>query len=117
MLYFVHGGEKGFFRASIFVRPPRADRDLLHARSGDRALALAPRNANGFLYRGLAFSASGDIDHAIADYSAAIRLNPNAASAYTYRGLAYASRDQADLAIADFTDAIKQPDSGEAHTY
>src|SRR5260370_73981 len=57
--------------------------------------------------RGVAYGATGDNDHAIADYSDAIRLNPKVAGAYANRGRAYRAKGDNDHAIADYTKAIK----------
>lgn len=56
--------------------------------------------------RGLAYSAKGEYDRAIADHSKAIALNPNFAMAYLYRGHAYRKKGQYHRAIADFDKAI-----------
>ena len=47
-----------------------------------------------FNRRGLAYDSQGDLDHAIADYSEAIRLNRKFAIAFADRGGAY--KPQAD---------------------
>jgi tetratricopeptide (TPR) repeat protein len=48
----------------------------------------------------------GDYDHAIEDYSEAIRLDPKNASAFYHRGYAYRSTDYA-RAFTDFNEAIR----------
>ena len=65
--------------------------------------------------RGLAYENKGDYNHAIADYSEAIRLNPNFANAFNNRGLAYAGLGDFDRAIADYSEAIRlNPNFAEA---
>ncbi|TAG97690.1 MAG: tetratricopeptide repeat protein [Oscillatoriales cyanobacterium] len=66
---------------------------------------------------GLAKSEAGDIEGAIADYTAAIRLNPNYAEAYNKRGIIHA-RNLKDYpaAKADFDRAIAiNPNYGDAY--
>ena len=59
---------------------------------------------------GLDFYEKKDYDHAISEYSEAIRLDPNNdfanASVYYYRGLAYRYKSEYDQAIRDFNRAI-----------
>ncbi len=49
----------------------------------------------------------GDIDHALADFDAAVKLNPNDAIAINNRGLAHRNKGEAEAAVADFSAAIK----------
>jgi tetratricopeptide (TPR) repeat protein len=56
--------------------------------------------------RGLAYSAKGDNDRAIADYNQAISLAPKDGHAYFYRALAYSAKGDNDRAIADYNQAI-----------
>jgi formylglycine-generating enzyme required for sulfatase activity/Tfp pilus assembly protein PilF len=60
-----------------------------------------------YLDRGIAYRAKGDLDHAIADYSEAIKLDPKDAVAYVNRGVAYRAKGDLDHAIADYSEAIK----------
>jgi tetratricopeptide (TPR) repeat protein len=60
-----------------------------------------------YLNRGNVYRAKGDYDHAIADYSEAIRLNPEFAVTYINRGLVYFSKRDDDSAIADYSEAIR----------
>jgi Tetratricopeptide repeat len=64
---------------------------------GDTMRAVA------YVARGLAWQAKGDLDHALADYTDAIRLNPRDALAYNNRGLLWREKGDADRAIADLT--------------
>ena len=67
--------------------------------------------------RGIAYSAKGDYDQAIADYNQAIRLNPNYGMAYYNRGSAYADKRDYDRAIADFEVALRiNPNDANART-
>jgi len=54
--------------------------------------------AAAFTVRGRAYRAKGDYDHAIADYTEAIRIEPN----YS-RGIAYFNKKDYDRAVADYT--------------
>jgi len=70
-------------------------------------------SAEAYLRRGDQYSEIRDFDHAIADYSQAIRLKPNYPEAYNNRGLSYSLFGKIDMpkAIADFSQAIKlRPD-------
>ncbi|HEX9412659.1 MAG TPA: tetratricopeptide repeat protein, partial [Ktedonobacterales bacterium] len=55
--------------------------------------------------RGYAHQRHGDLDAAIADYSAAIKIDPLYYTALFGRGVAYAAQGKRDLAIADLTAA------------
>jgi tetratricopeptide (TPR) repeat protein len=44
--------------------------------------------STAFNNRGNTYKAKGDLDHAIADFSQAIRINPRSAVAYFNRGIA-----------------------------
>ena len=66
-----------------------------------------PKDAQGYLKRGLAFAKKGDPNRAITDFDKALKLNPNYAEAYFNRGLVYSHQKEEDRAIADFTEAIK----------
>jgi lipoprotein NlpI len=73
--------------------------------------------AIAYYRRGLAYVAKGDPDHAIADYTEAIRLDPKFAQAYGSRGNVYLD-DKGDLdrAIADYSEMIRL-DPKEARIY
>ncbi len=57
--------------------------------------------------RGFAYGAKGDNDHAIVEYSDAIRFDPKYPIAYNNRGVAYGAKGDNDHAIADYTEAIR----------
>ena len=63
----------------------------------------------GLVYgtRGNIWAAQGDFDHAIADYTEALKLGPKFARGYVNRGHAWAAKGDFDHAIADCTQAIK----------
>jgi lipoprotein NlpI len=72
--------------------------------------------AEEFYEHGKRFSSDKNSDHAIYNYSKAIKLNPKMVKAYNNRGIAYVWRKQYDLAIADFNTAIKfDPNNGQAY--
>jgi lipoprotein NlpI len=60
-----------------------------------------------FYNRGRGWSAKGDTDRAIADFSEAIRLNPQHAKAFNNRGNRWADKGDNDRAIADYNEAIR----------
>jgi tetratricopeptide (TPR) repeat protein len=78
------------------------------------ALRRDPKKAIGYVTRGRAYYYIEDYDHAIADFTEALRLEP-AAMTYCLRGDAYARKRDCDHAIADITEAIRRKDS--AHFY
>jgi tetratricopeptide (TPR) repeat protein len=57
--------------------------------------------------RAWAFASKGDDDHAIADYSEAIRLDTKFAIAYHDRARAYHRKSDYDRAISDYSEAIR----------
>jgi tetratricopeptide (TPR) repeat protein len=77
----------------------------------DKPLAWSRTN------RGIAYTAKGDFDHALADFNAALALDPAYATAFASRGSAYDNKGDHDHAIADFSEAIKlDPNSVDALT-
>jgi tetratricopeptide (TPR) repeat protein len=64
--------------------------------------------AEAYVRRGDQYSEMKDYDHAIADYTQAIRLKPDYAEAYNNRGLAYSLKSKSEMAnaIADYSQAI-----------
>src|SRR5260221_14230859 len=68
------------------------------------------------LFRSNAYDDKGDHDHAIADYTQAIRLDPNYASAYMERGIVYKRLKEYDRAVQDFSEAIRiKPENARAY--
>jgi CHAT domain-containing protein/Tfp pilus assembly protein PilF len=68
----------------------------------------SPRfKAMALVNRGIAFSATGDREKALADFDEAIRADSSFFHAYYSRGLALVSSDQQNLAFADFEQAIR----------
>jgi len=57
--------------------------------------------------RGRAYRAKGDYDHAIADYTEAIRIEPNYVLAVYSRGIAYFNKKDYDRAVADYTMSLR----------
>jgi tetratricopeptide (TPR) repeat protein len=75
-----------------------------------------PGTAGTFLDRGIQFTARGDFDRAIENFSEAIKLKPNFAAAYNNRGIAYYNKKDYDREIADYTQAIRlDPDYAPAY--
>src|SRR5208282_210583 len=66
--------------------------------------------------RGLEAARRHDDDHAIAEFSEAIRLKPDHSLAYYNRANAYSDKGDYDKAIADYNEAIRlNPNFVEAH--
>ena len=74
--------------------------------ASDRSLDAHDR-AIAYLDRGLAYYAKNDLDHAIDDWSEAIKLDPSYLHAYNNRGKAYRAKGDYAQAIADYSQAIK----------
>src|SRR5579864_3954032 len=71
--------------------------------------------AGAYTNRGRAYEDRGDMDHAIQDFSEAIRNDPKLAGAYFGRGTAYTGKGAYDLAIQDYNQAIRfEPSNSEA---
>jgi tetratricopeptide (TPR) repeat protein len=92
------------------VRPPPAPEDDQFFKG------LQPNPSTTFNNRGNVYFEKGDYDHAIADYSEAIRLDPNVAIYYSNRGMAYSNKNDYDRAIADYSEAIRL-DPNDAKEY
>jgi tetratricopeptide (TPR) repeat protein len=74
-----------------------------------------PDSFFAFNNRANAYAAKADWDHALADYTEALRRNPKFAAAMRNRGLAYARKGDFEHAIQDFTDAARlDPDDPHA---
>jgi len=70
---------------------------------------------NTYLRRGNAYFKKGDYNHAIEDYSLAIRINPKNALLFHLRGVAYCKKNNFDNAIVDFTQEIRLNPVEEAY--
>jgi len=76
-----------------------------------------PHNrAVSYYDRGNAYKNLKDYDHALADYSEALKLDPRYAHAYLNRGFVYVAKNDADHALADLNRSI-QLDPGETMGY
>jgi tetratricopeptide (TPR) repeat protein len=64
--------------------------------------------ARPYYDRGAAYQLKSDFDHAIADYSRALKLNPSYVEAYHARSVAYSNQGASARAIADL-ERIIQP--------
>ena len=73
----------------------------------NRAIEIAPNNADAYYNRGKARTELRDPQGAIADYTEAIRLNPELAGAYGNRGLLYAETGDRAAAVADLRQALQ----------
>jgi tetratricopeptide (TPR) repeat protein len=82
------------------------DRNAIDARSG-ATLSDDRAYADYFYGRGVAYQGKGDLDRAIADFTAAIRLQPRFAIAYASRGSAYEANGECGRAAADYSEAIR----------
>ena len=89
------------------------NKSLIHDASGNsisdynKAIELAPDNADAYYKRGNDYDEMGEYSKAIADYNKAIELRPNHLSAYYNRGCAYGEIGGYGKAIADYNKAIE----------
>ena len=74
---------------------------------GNHMVALAPRSAPVYLYRGGAYYLMGDYEKSIQDCTKAIAIKSDYAAAYDTRGLAHNGRRDHEQAIRDFSQAIQ----------
>ena len=72
-----------------------------------RSSTLEPKADYTLYSRGIAYRDQGNLDQAIADFTAALGINPNYTPAYHERGVAYRMKGDRELAIADFREAIR----------
>ncbi|HEU4381674.1 MAG TPA: tetratricopeptide repeat protein [Hyphomicrobiaceae bacterium] len=77
----------------------------LRIRGCSALIERAPNDTAGYHNRAVAYSAAGDMDKAIADYTKVIEIAPENASAYDNRSRALASRGDYSQAAADKTRA------------
>jgi tetratricopeptide (TPR) repeat protein len=93
---------------------------------GEKSIAACSRllgkvrgsdRANLYGWRGSHYSAKGDYDRAIADFSESIRLNPKSAAPYHNRAGAYAAKGELDRALADYSEGIRLlPNNAASYT-
>jgi tetratricopeptide (TPR) repeat protein len=119
------------FSQALKLMPAKADsastlrsegRQLGTFLGGDREVPIVnfffSELSDYFLYinRGTAYLSKQDYDHALADFSQAIKTEPNRAAAYFNRAAIFTSKENYDLAIADCNQVIKlQPDFALAY--
>ena len=60
-----------------------------------------------YTIRGLAWEYLGDLDRALADFSAAIRLDPGFASAFNNRGIIYEIKGDSAAALQNYDEALR----------
>ncbi len=85
---------------------PKPDRETKSRKKGETA-TRAPKDADGFLKRGLARQASGDQDGAIEDFTKAIGLDPALSKAYGARGVSREAKGDHGGAKADYSKMLE----------
>lgn len=81
----------------------------------EHAVATAP-SARAFTQLGMAYSAAGDLDRAIAQYRSALALQPDFRDAHLNLGTALGRQGKLDDALREFTIAVDlDPGLAEAH--
>ena len=73
----------------------------------DKAIAVAPKSAQAYLNRAMAYQALGDSDRALEDFDKAVRYAPYAARGYYHRSLLLRQRGETRKAEADRTRAAE----------
>ncbi|MYF24894.1 MAG: tetratricopeptide repeat protein [Nitrospira sp. SB0678_bin_10] len=76
-------------------------------RANDKAIHLEANFPEAYNNRGIAKTALGRLDDALADYDKAIRLKPKFAKAYNNRGMVKKKLRRLDDALADYDEAIR----------
>lgn len=72
--------------------------------------------ANLLAARGTAYHRLGDYEHAMIDYTAALRLDPHDSASHYNRGLISQQRGDVSGAVAEFRAAVREdPNNAEAH--
>jgi pimeloyl-ACP methyl ester carboxylesterase len=78
-------------------------------------ILMEPKPVGVFNVLSTTYVPEGNYDHAIQDYTEAIRQNPQSASAFPSRGSAYLDKGDYDQAVQDFNQAIRlDPQSASA---
>ncbi len=77
------------------------------AESYSKAIAIDPKLAAAFHFRGNAYTALGDRKAAISEYTKAIRIEPKFAAALVSRGILMSETGNFDGAVSDFSRVIK----------
>lgn len=87
----------------------------------DEAINLQPGSAVYYMYRGIAYNDSGDVDRGLQDFDTALKMaNDDALSSMIYaaRAQTFRSRGKLDEAIQDYTQAIRlSPDSAYKYSF
>lgn len=82
----------------------------------DKALEVAPENANAHYHKGLALEARGDLDQAVTQYREATRLKPTEVNFYVQLARAYEITEDNVAALTTYQDAlILKPSSAHLH--
>ncbi len=68
----------------------------------NRAIAIDPSLADGYVGRGNALNTLERYEAAVADYDRAIAIDPSLANAYVNRGIAHSHLGNLNLAVADY---------------
>lgn len=70
-------------------------------------IQLRPQDAPGYLGRGLAHEARGDLEPAAADYSTAVRLQPDGGSGFLLRARVRQRQGRTDDALTDLSEHLR----------
>jgi Flp pilus assembly protein TadD len=80
----------------------------------DQVITRFPKEAEGYLWRGIAWSEKHCFGWAIDDFTEAIRLSPQDAHGYYLRGNAWFANERFDEAARDFATAVNlEPNNAE----
>ena len=107
-VYVRHAVEQRAQQAELKMRQAEQQRLAEEERQASEAReAEEKRKAQEAEKKGMAASASGDLDGAIANFSEALQFDPKNAVVFFNRGLAYSNKRDTDRAIADYSEAIR----------
>lgn len=100
------------FRGQAYKRSGLFDQALDDT---NKALALAPGDANAYIDRGNVYKDKHQFDRALEDYDQAIRLDPKNATAFYDRANFFLDRRQYERSVQDLDQAIRlKPDYASA---
>ncbi|MGH8319359.1 MAG: aspartyl protease family protein [Steroidobacteraceae bacterium] len=123
-LYFTYNGGPLFNLnlpqvASGAAKPARGtpgNTSQASATTGGQPASDAPKDADGFRRRGMAYASMREFDRALADLTRACELAPQDAKDHYERGVIYAEDSQFQAALADFDATLTlEPDDIDAH--
>jgi tetratricopeptide (TPR) repeat protein len=110
-----HPAEALSYRGDMWLRRTRPERAK---EVFAQLIGLRPEDTQGFLGRGTASEALGDLEQANADYSEAIRLQPASGNGYVLRARVRQRQGRPEEALADLSEHLRQhPEAAMARLF